>query len=467
MKVTYTVMAALASLMMASLTGCKEDNGAAAQQQQRGMAPLPVSVMKMQKRDVDLRTTWFGHLRGVNQADIRPEVSGKLLKQVYQDGSICKEGEVLFEIDPSTYQAVVNQCEAGVAAAKAAVEQAVVTSETAHKDVERFSKLVGQGSVSEKTYTDAVQGEKAAVAALGAARAQVKQAEAALETARLNLERCTIRAPFTGLASKATVSKGDLISAGAMVLTSMSSVDPIRVDFVVPGKHMLDKITSSGFDPAAGMVSPISEFQIVLENGAPYVDDNGKPIKGSVVAVDSEVNSASGTVSFIGHVPNPRLKLRSGSAVRVDAKIGVQEGALLVPSRALVSSMNHRYIYVVGADKEPHGIDVKLGEEVVLDMPNGDGATVPMLMQIVTGTVKPIAESLKEFGINAPEEADVIVEGGQMAAIYAQANSAMRAQGAPAGFGTVVPRPFIYTQPMTTTPSVTSKPQGQSKEQAE
>lgn len=466
MKAKYTVMVALAGLMMAGLTGCKEDNGAAAQQQ-RGMAPLPVAVMKLQKRDVDLRSTWFGHLRGVHQADIRPEVSGKLLKQVYQDGSICREGEVLFEIDPSTYQAIVNQCEAGVAAAKAAVEQAVVASETAHKDVERFSKLVGQGSVSEKTYTDAVQGEKAAVAALGAAKAQVKQAEAALETARLNLERCTIRAPFTGLASKATVSKGDLISAGTVVLTSMSSVDPIRVDFVVPGKHMLDKIMAADFDPSAGMVSPISEFRLVLENGTTYEDDKGEPIKGSVVAVDSEVNSSSGTVNFIGHIPNPKLKLRSGSAVRVDAKIGVEKEALLVPSRALVSAMNHRYIYVVGADKEPHGIDVKLGEEVVLDMPNGDGATVPMLMQVVTGTVKPIAESLKDFGINAPEEADVIVEGGQMAAIYAQANGMMRAQGAPAGFGTVVPHPFIYTQPQTTTPSVTAKPQGNREGKAE
>lgn len=456
MKVTYTVVVALASLMMVGLTGCNEDNDAAAATQQ-GMAPLPVTVMKLQRRDVDLRTTWFGHLRGVNQADIRPEVSGKLLRQVYQDGSVCEEGEVLFEIDPSTYEAIVNQCEASVAVAKAAVEQAVVANETAHKDVERFGRLVGQGSVSEKTYTDAVQAEKTTVAALGAAKAQVKQAEAALETARLNLDRCTIRAPFTGLASKATVSKGDLISAGAVVLTSMSSVDPIRVDFVVPGKHMLNKNMSAGFDPSAGMVSPISEFSVVLEDGTTYTDASGEPVKGTVVAVDSEVNKASGTVNFIGQLPNPQLKLRSGSAVRVNARVGVEKDALLVPGRALVSAMNHRYIYVVGADKEPHGIDVQLGEEVVLDMPNGDGTTVPMLMQVVKGTVKPIAESLKEFGIENPDEAEVIVEGGQMAAIYAQANAMMRTNGAPGGFGIVVPRPFIYTQPKTTTPSVTAK----------
>lgn len=452
MKVHNILAVALSGLMVVNLTGCrdKEAETAAAAEAQK-MHPLPVSVMNLHQQDVDLVSTWFGHLRGVEQADIMPEVSGKLLRQIYWDGSLCEKGEVLFEIDPATYKAAVDQAEASVAAAKASVLQARATDDRAKQDVDRYVKLVGTGSISEKNYTDALQTKKETEAALATVEAQVKQAEAALETARINLDRCTIRAPFKGLASKATVSVGDLISAGSKALVSMSSVDPIRVDFVVPGKHMLGKILSPDFDPTAGMVTPIDDFELILEDGTVFEH------RGRVVAVDSEVNLSSGTVNFVGHVPNPQLKLRAGSAVRVRAKTGVEEGAFLVPSRALVSSMNHRYIYVVGPDQRPYGIDVQLGREVVLEMPNGDGKTVPMLMQIVTGTVKPLADTLKELGIENPTEAPVIVEGGQMAALYAKANEGMLAAGAKGGFGTVVPRPFVYTAPESTTPSVTAK----------
>ena len=97
----------------------------------------------------------------------------------------------------------------------------------------------------------------------------------------------------------------------------------------------------------------------------------------------------------------------------------------------------------------------------MLEVPNGDGTTVPMLMQVVTGTVKPIAETLLEHGIEHVEDAQVIVGGGQMAAQYALANNAMRKKGARSGFGTVVTRPFIYEQPASTVSSVTSQNQAE------
>lgn len=449
MKAQNILMVALSGLLVTGLTGCQDKEDAAAQHQQ--MPPLKVGVMNLQQRDVPIVSTWFGHLRGVEQADIKPEVTGKLLKQSYWDGSPCEKGEVLFEIDPSTYKAAVNQAEATLAAAKAGVMQATVTDERAGQDVERYTQLVKTGSVSEKTYTDAVQAKKETEAALAAAKAQVKQAEAALETARINLDRCTIRAPFKGMASKANVSVGDLITAGSITLTSMSSIDPIRVDFVVPGKHMIAKILAPDFDPAKGMVSPINDFEVILEDGSVYDQ------RGIVVAVDSEVNRTTGTVNFVGRIPNPQLKLRAGSAVRVRAATDEIKDALLVPSRALVSSMNHNYLYVVSPTQEPVGIDVQLGAEVVLDMPNGDGTVVPMLMQVVTGTIKPLETSLKEIGYDNPTEVPVIVEGSQMAQIYAGANLGMRAKGAKAGFATVAPHPFIYTRPETTTPSATAK----------
>ncbi|MBR2145319.1 MAG: efflux RND transporter periplasmic adaptor subunit [Akkermansia sp.] len=449
MKATNIVMIALGGLVASTaLVACREDAGA--NTAQRGMAPINVTVMPLQKRTVELKSTWFGHLRGVDQADIRPEVSGKLLEQIYWHGSLCEKGEVLFRIDPATYQAAYDQAVANVAAAKAGVLQAEVADEQAQKDVERYTALVESGSVSEKQFTDARHGKRRCEAALTMARAQVAQAEAALEMAKLNLDRCTIRAPFKGLASQSNVSVGDYVAAGQVVMTRMSSIDPIRVDFSVPARQMNEQAQEGDYYDLPDKMSPVKEFDLILEDGTVFEH------KGKVHAVDSEISQATGTVKFVGYIPNPQLKLRTGAAVRVSAKTGEIKDALLVPSRALISSMNHRFIYVVAPDNTPLGIDVKLGKELVLDMPNGDGTTVPMLMQVVTGTVKPIDETLREAGIENVEEARVIVGGGQMAAQYALANAGMRKAGAQGGFGTVVPQPFIYEQPTTTVESVTS-----------
>lgn len=442
-------MMALGGLVASTaLVACKEDAGA--NTAQRGMAPINVTVMPLQKRTVELKSTWFGHLRGVEQADIRPEVSGKLLEQIYWHGSLCEKGEVLFRIDPASYQTAYDQAVANVTAAKAGVLQAEVADEQAQKDVERYTALVASGSVSDKQFTDARHTKRRCEAALAMARAQVAQAEAALEMAKLNLDRCTIRAPFKGLASKSNVSVGDYVAAGQVVMTRMSSIDPIRVDFSVPARQVNEQVQEGDYYDMPDKMSPVKEFDLILEDGTVFGH------KGKVHAVDSEISQATGTVKFVGYIPNPQLKLRTGAAVRVSAKTGEIKDALLVPSRALVSSMNHRFIYVVAPDNTPLGIDVKLGKELVLDMPNGDGTTVPMLMQVVTGTVKPIAETLKEAGIENVEDAQVIVGGGQMAAQYALANAGMRKAGAQGGFGTVVPQPFIYEQPTTSVESVTS-----------
>ena len=449
MKASNIVMMALGGLVACTtLVACKDNAGA--QAAQRGMTPINVTVMPLQKRTVDLTSTWFGHLRGVDQADIRPEVSGKLLEQVYWHGSLCEKDEVLFRIDPSNYQAAYDQALANVAAAKAGVLQAQVADEQAQKDLERFSALVESGSVSEKQFTDAQHAKRRCEAALAMARAQEAQAEAATVMARLNLERCTIRAPFKGLATKSNVSVGDFVAAGQVVMTRMSSIDPIRVDFSVPARQMSQQAQGEEYYDLPDKMSPVKEFDLILEDGSVFEH------KGTVHAVGSEISQSTGTVKFVGYVPNPQLKLRAGAAVRVQARTGEIKDALLVPSRALVSSMNHRFIYVVAPDNTPLGIDVKLGKELVLDMPNGDGTVVPMLMQVVTGTVKPIAETLKEAGIENVEDAQVIVGGGQMAAQYALANAGMRKAGAQDGFGTVVPQPFIYEKPATTVESVTT-----------
>lgn len=446
MKVHYILIAALCGL-----SACREDGGGTASMNYQEMPPLRVSVMNMEQKTVELKSSWFGHLRGVEQADIRPQVSGTLLRQVYCDGSICEKGELLFEIDPATYQAAVDLQEANLAAARAAKLQMEASLSRARMDMERYNGLVKTGAVSVKTHTDAQQTLKEMEAALQQAEANIKQAEATLENARINLERTKVRAPFKGLASRATASVGDYLTASGTPLTTMSSIEPIRVDFSVTGKQVLNWLKDWSVDVKTGRMQGMPDFELILEDGSLFEK------RGKIVSVDSEVSRSTGTVNFIGHVPNPDLKLHSGMAVRVRAVIDKKENALLVPVRALLSSMNHRNIIVVAPDKTPRHIDVQLGETLVLDMPDGKGGTAPMLMQIVTGTVKPIEDSLKEIGYDKPSDAPVIVEGSMMASQYSKMNSLMRERGATEGFGTVVAAPFVYTTPVSTVPSVTSK----------
>ncbi len=474
MNAKHIATIALSGVVVAGLTGCGDGEdgkpglltrihrdffGGEAPAQQQSMPPLQVSVMKLQQQNVPIYATWFGQLRGTEQADIKPEVSGRIVQKDYIDGSPCKKGEALFHIDDVTYRAAVDMAQANLEVAKAAVLQAEVADAQADQDLRRFSELVKSGSVSDKTFTDAEHAKKRAVAALAAARAQVKQAEAALVNAQINLDRCCIRAPFDGYASASTVSVGDHVAPGALTLTRMSAIDPIRVDFVVTGKHVLDIVTQADFRAGENMDAPFTEFEVILEDGTLYKE------KGVVKTMDSEVNTSTGTVNFIGEIPNAELRLRSGASVQVRARVGVVENAFLVPKAAILSTMNHRFIYVVGADNQPHGIDVILGQEIELEMPSGEGsAKIPM--QVVTarpteGGAQDLPAILKSIGYENPLDAPVIVEGGQMAQIYANVNQSMKKAGAKGGFAEIARNPaaYDYRKPLTTTPSVTAKPE--------
>lgn len=444
---------ALSGLVAVTLTSCNDK--ADQQGNERKLPPIKVEVMKMTQQDVDLKSSWFGYTRGVEQADICPQVTGTLVRQIYWDGSICEKDELLFEIDPVVYKAAVDQAQANLGVAQAAKLQAEATRERAQQDVNRYEGLVKTGSVSEKNYTDALQTLKAADASLEQAKAGIEQAKANLETAKINLDRTQVRAPFRGLASKATASVGELLSANGKPLTTMSSIDPIRIDFSVPDKQLLAKLQSGGADVEKGNLGDMPTFEVVLSDGSVFEH------KGKIVSVDSEVSRSSGTISFIGHVPNPDFKLRSGMGVRVRAVTSVEKDALLVPRRAVVTDMNHRNIYVVDKNNVPRRIDVQLGETVTLDMPDGKGGTAPMLMQIVKGTVKPIADSLKTMGYDKPSDAPVIVIGSAMAAQFSKMNSLTEENAKtpvdPAMLLKVIPSTYVYTVPQSTAPSVTAQ----------
>lgn len=503
MNVKHITTMALGGLATMGLTGCGDGEngepgfasrfymdfiapifGEAPPQQHKQMPPLAVSVMKLQRATVPTYATWFGQLRGTQQTDIKPEVAGKIIEQCYKDGERVEKDQVLFRIEDATYKSAYNMAVANLEAAEAAVEQARVAVEQAEEDVKRYKPLAETRAVSEKIYLDAEHALKRARALLVVAEAQKKQSEAAKENAGINLERCEIRAPFAGYASTATVSIGDYVAPGAVSLTHLSAVDPIRVDFMVTGKHVLESVKNRKGEDTETKPLPFDSFDVILEDGTPYhpknavtkVDESGTPVtvqedaQNVLESIDSEVKSSTGTVGFVGLIPNGENRLRSGSSVQVRAKIAEQKDVFVVPKGAILSSMNHRFIYVVGTDQQPYGIDVELGPEAMLDMPNGDGKTVKMPMQVVKARAgvnengearNDLVAILKDLGYDNPLDVPVIVAGGQMAQIYATANMGMKKLGIPAGYGTIDPNrttPFVYMPPVTTTPSVTAKP---------
>ncbi len=445
MKAYHIILAAA----LCGLTACEKGDRQAGQQQ--AMVPFKVGVMPLEQRTVELKSTWFGHLRGLRQANISPQVSGTLLTQFYQDGSLCKKGEVLFEIDPATYQAAVDLQKANLSVAKAAKEMAQAALDRAQEDMVRYDKLVESGAVSVKQYTDAKHNLKERQAALVQANANIEQADAALKNAEINLERTKIVAPFEGFASKATVSHGDFLVAGSQVLCSLSSIDPIRVDFAVTGKQVLSWLKAWDMNTATGKMENMPKFEVILEDGTVLAQ------QGQITAVDSEVSRSTGAVNFIGYIPNPDYKLRAGMAVRVRAVTSTYKDAMLVPVRSILSAMSRRSIVVVAPDMTPVAIPVVLGETVTLDMPDGKGGKAPMLMQIVTGAVAPLADVIKSLGYEKAADVPVVVEGSQMAGMYSKANYDMKKAGLTAGFGTLKPEPFIYTAPTSTAPSVTAE----------
>ena len=310
------------------LTSCDGEKDSAAQ----APALVPeVQVTKLVTKDVPIRQEWVGTLRGTEDAEIRSQVTGYLLSKDYQDGAYVKKGQVLFQIDPRPFQATLDQ-------AQGRLEQYEATLKKYKLDVERYTPLVKTGSVSRKQLDDALQQVQETEAAIATAKAQVDEA-------RINLKFTTITAPISGLAGLATPSIGK-------PLTTISSIDPIRVDFSVSERDFLNSMDNN-------LTSQKHiKFDVILANGTEY------PMQGEPVAIDRNVDAQTGTINIVGHIPNPNLTLRPGMFVRVRATVKTLENAALVPPRAILSAQSAKFIIYLDDKNIPHMQVVNLGPVV-------------------------------------------------------------------------------------------------------
>ena len=305
--------------------------------------PQEVLVTEVIQKDVPVIREWIGSLDGSVNADIRARVSGYLVSQNYKEGTFVHQGDLLFQIDPSTYEAAVEQAKSSLAQSQANQLQAEQTEK-------RETQLFQQKVESEQNRDNAVQANVAA-------QAEVKAQQAALRQAQLNLQFTKITAPVSGIVGIANPGIGDLVGpSDAQPLTTMSTVNPIKAYLKISEQDYLKFARKVEAARSAGEMAPPAE--IILADGLLY------PHPGKFSAVDRQVDQQSGTIRLAALFPNPDNILRPGGFVRVRVVVRNIAGALLVPQRAVTELQTSYQLALVGAENKVEIRAVKVGERV-------------------------------------------------------------------------------------------------------
>jgi len=294
--------------------------GCGKEQKAPPQAPI-VEVAEVLQKDVPVYAEWVGTLDGTVNATIRAQVQGYLVQQNYKEGDFVKKDQVLFEIDPRSYQAALEE-------AKGQLSQAEARWQTAKANLTRIRPLAEQGAVSKKDLDDAIGTEEST-------QASVVSAKAAVEKAQLNLEWTKVLSPIDGIAGIAKAQIGNLVGPGSIVeLTTVSTVDPIKCYISLSEQEYLRAEEQRA--KQAGKV----ELELILSEGSTY------PYKGEFAFADREVDVRTGTIRVASIFPNPKNLLRPGMFSRVRAEIGIRKAALVIPQRA-VSEVQGRYLVAV------------------------------------------------------------------------------------------------------------------------
>lgn len=317
-----------------------------------------VEVLQVQQEDVPIYGEWIGTLDGLVNADVRAQVTGYLLKQGYQEGAFVKQGELLFQIDPRPFQAALDQVQGQLAQAKATLANAQAVQRRTELDVERYTPLAKEQAASQQDLDNAVQNNLAALATIETARAQIKTYEAAVETAKINLEFTRLVAPIDGIAGQAQLQVGALVTPNSGVVTSVSTVDPIKAYFTVSEPQYL--AWRQRFPTEASRLDADKKLrlQLILADGSTY------PHYGAFSFADRQVNESTGAIRIAALFPNPNNILRPGGYAKVRAVIRTEERALLVPQRAISELQGGYQVAVVDADNKINIRSVTVGPQV-------------------------------------------------------------------------------------------------------
>src|SRR5215469_8657318 len=317
-----------------------------------------VDVVSVEQKDVPTYHEYIGTLDGLVNADVRAEVTGYLLKQGYQEGAFVKQGQLLFQIDPRPFQAAFDQAQGQLAQAKAMLANAQAVQRRSELDVERYTPLVKEQAASQQDLDNAVQNNLAALATIETAKAQIKTYEAAVETAKINLEFTRLVAPIDGVAGQAQLQVGALVSPGSGVVTSVSTVDPIKAYFTVSEAQYLEWRKRFPTEISRWEADKKLRLQLILADGSTY------PHEGTFYFSDRQINEATGAIRLAGLFPNPNNILKPGGYAKVRAVLRTAERALLVPQRAVSELQGGYQVAVLDADNKVTIRTVTVGPQV-------------------------------------------------------------------------------------------------------
>jgi membrane fusion protein (multidrug efflux system) len=341
--------------------------------------PPTVEVVSIVQKDVPIYRESVGTLEGDVNATIAAQVSGYLLSRDYTEGTSVTNGQVLFQIDPAPFRAELDKAKSQLSEARAVELKFALM-------VQRYTPLAATEAISKQELDDAIQNH-------AAAQAQVEAGTAAVQQAELNLGFTTIKSPADGMAGLASAQAqvGNLVGPASGQLTTVTTVDPMRVYFSVSQRIMTDiqeRALAAGKRLDTGEGPPL---ELTLANGSVY------PLKGRIRFKNNQIDVKTGTIRVVGEFRNPDLLLVPGMFVSVRTLLDTQKGALLVPQRAVTEMQGRYLIAVVGSDNKvgirPVTTGERFGSDWVIsgEIKAGDRVVAEGVQKVKDGsTVNPV-----------------------------------------------------------------------------
>jgi multidrug efflux system membrane fusion protein len=314
--------------------------------------PAPVSVAQAVTRDVPVYIDAIGKIAAREVVSVQPQVSGRVTQIHFVDGADVKIGQVLFTIDPRPFRAQFNAAEANLAQAKAALDLAKI-------NFARVESVTDPRAVSRQDY----DAKKNAVAV---AEAQVQQNQAAVENAQLNLDYCTIRSPINGRAGQRLVDIGNVVNANNTTLLVIQRLDPVYADFTIPENDL------------TGVQQNMARGTLAAEVRLP--DDSERPREGKLTFLDNSVQEGTGTVKLRATIENKDRRFWPGRFAQIRLVLSTRRNAVLVPAEAPQMSAKGPFVYVIKPDATAElrsiAVGQRQGDLVVVDTGLREGERV-------------------------------------------------------------------------------------------
>ena len=328
---------ALLLVTVSAAVGCGKTNAAPA------VPTSEVEVASVVQKDVPIFSEWVATLDGYVNAQIQPQVTGYIIRQTYKEGSFVHKGQLLFQIDPRPFQALLDQANAQLAQTQAQLGKTQM-------DVDRDTPLAQAHAIAQSQLDNDIQANRAGAAAVKAAEAQVEQAH-------LNLGFTDVTSSIDGMVGIAQVQIGNLVNP-TTALTSVSQINPMKAYFSLSEQeyiHFADRINA---DTQKEIPSNGPPFELILADGSTY------PHKGIGLLANRQVDVATGSIQIVCSFPNPQNLLRPGQFGRLRAAPDIRRGALLVPQKAVSELQGSYQVAVVGADNKISIRAVQAGDRV-------------------------------------------------------------------------------------------------------